>query len=147
MRDRVGSDREAGAQYYPYGDEVTSTANGTEKFGTYVRDAFTELDYADQRYYASSYGRFNTADQYMASAGPGDPGSWNRYAYVAGDPVNRVDPTGQEFMGAQDCMANPEQCQSDDGGGWGFGGPIFSSGPHPDLQYRQRFFWPESLSY
>jgi len=46
---------------------------------------------ADQRYYASSYGRFNTADPYQASAGPSDPGSWNRYSYVGGDPVNNHD--------------------------------------------------------
>ena len=43
-------------------------------------------DYADQCFYASIYGRFNTADQYMASAGPGDPGSWNRYSYTKVDP-------------------------------------------------------------
>lgn len=64
------------------------------KFGTYTRDSFTGLDYADQRFYASSYGRFNTADPYRASAGAGDPGSWNRYAYVGGDPVNVADPSG-----------------------------------------------------
>jgi hypothetical protein len=34
----------------------------------------------------------------MASGGPADPGSWNRYAYVAGDPVNRVDPSGREYI-------------------------------------------------
>ena len=47
-----------------------------------------------QRYYASTYGRFNTPDPYQASAGRGDPGSWNRYSYTRGDPVNRVDPGG-----------------------------------------------------
>ena len=34
----------------------------------------------DQRYYASSYGRFNTADRLASSAMAGNPGSWNRYA-------------------------------------------------------------------
>ena len=52
------------------------------------------LDYADQRFYASTYGRFNTADQYKASGGPNDPGSWNRYSYVQGDPINNTDPGG-----------------------------------------------------
>ncbi len=52
------------------------------------------LDYADQRFYASTYGRFNTPDPYQGSAGPGDPGSWNRYSYVGGDPVNRLDLAG-----------------------------------------------------
>jgi hypothetical protein len=36
-----------------------------------------------------------TADQYMASAGPKDPGSWNRYSCTRGDPVNNGDPSGQ----------------------------------------------------
>jgi RHS repeat-associated protein len=53
----------------------------------------------DQRFYASTYGRFNTPDPYQASAkganNPNNPGSWNHYAYAGGDPVNRVDPTGQ----------------------------------------------------
>lgn len=43
-------------------------------------DGFTGLDYADQRYYASSYGRFNTADTLASSAVAKDPGTWNRYA-------------------------------------------------------------------
>ncbi len=81
--------------YFPYGGERTVTGNGTEKFGTYYRDA-TGLDYADQRYYASNWGRFNTADPYRASGGGGDPGSWNRYAYVLNDPVNYLDPNGLE---------------------------------------------------
>jgi hypothetical protein len=34
---------------------------------TYNRDSFTGLDYADQRFYASSYGRFNSPDPYRAS--------------------------------------------------------------------------------
>jgi putative RNase toxin 44 of polymorphic toxin system len=36
-----------------------------------------------------------TADPYRNSAGPADPGSWNRYAYTRGDPVNRIDPSGR----------------------------------------------------
>src|SRR5579872_2781650 len=32
----------------------------------------------------------------MASGGPGDPGSWNRYAYANGDPVNLFDSLGLE---------------------------------------------------
>lgn len=94
FQDRLGTNRAGGARFYPYGDEITSTANDREKFGTYTRDSYTGLDYADQRFYASAYGRFNTADPYKASAGPKDPGSWNRYSYVQGDPVNRNDPHG-----------------------------------------------------
>jgi hypothetical protein len=35
-----------------------------------------------------------TPDPYIASGGPADPGSWNRYTYTRGDPVNRFDPGG-----------------------------------------------------
>jgi hypothetical protein len=49
-------------------------------------------DYADQRYYNSSMGRFWSPDR--GGASPGNPTSWNRYAYVNGDPVNLRDPRG-----------------------------------------------------
>jgi len=52
-----------------------------------------------QRYYASSYGRFNTVDPLQSSATPNNPVSWNRYAYVGGDPVNLLDPRGMEASG------------------------------------------------
>ena len=52
--------------------------------------------HADQRYYATGSGRFLSADPYKASAGPSDPGSWNRYSYTRGDPVGRYDPRGLE---------------------------------------------------
>jgi len=53
------------------------------------------LDYADQRFYASAYGRFNTPDRKRGSAHPKNPGSWNRYSYTLGDPINGNDPTGE----------------------------------------------------
>jgi hypothetical protein len=52
------------------------------------------MDWSGQMFYASTYGRFNTPDPARNSAGPTDPGSWNRYSYVGGDPVNRLDPAG-----------------------------------------------------
>jgi len=100
-QDRVGTNRADGARFYPYGEEIgTATANDHEKFATYQRDDYTKLDYADQRYYASSYGRFTTADRLASSAMASDPGSWNRYAYVGGDPVNRSDPSGRCYVDA-----------------------------------------------
>jgi RHS repeat-associated protein len=84
--------------YFPYGEERTSnglpTANNRDKFGTYFRDASTGLDYADQRYYSSQFGRFASSDPYQASGGTNDPSSWNRYGYVGGDPINRFDQSG-----------------------------------------------------
>jgi RHS repeat-associated protein len=94
FQDRVGTNRASGARFYPYGDEITSTSNNREKFGTYTRDGYTGLDYAGQRFYASSYGRFNTPDPTFSSVSVGDPDSWNRYGYVNGDPINSLDPNG-----------------------------------------------------
>jgi RHS repeat-associated protein len=95
--DRLGSVRANSSgesfRYYPYGEDRTATPDNREKFGTYTRDNPSQ-DYADQRYYGVGTGRFNTPDPYKASAGAGDPGSWNRYSYVEGDPVNFGDLAG-----------------------------------------------------
>jgi RHS repeat-associated protein len=107
--DRLGST----VKTYPYGVERPSaTTNGTEKFTGYFRDAETGLDYADQRYEQPGMGRFLTADPYMANNGgagdPANPGSWNRYAYTLGDPVNYHDPLGTEACPPDDPCAPPE---------------------------------------
>ncbi len=122
--DRVGSVRatEGGlvSEYYPYGEEISHTADGREKFGTYTRESssgLAGLDYANQRYYSSVYGRFTSADRYQASEGPADPGSWNRYSYTRGDPVNRLDPRG-----LWDCGADGTQFCIDSGDAGGAGG-------------------------
>ena len=83
-----------GSTYYPYGEEKTVTANDKDKFATYYRDSVSGLDYAQNRYYSSVYGRFLSADQLRQSAELDDPQSWNRYVYVGDDPVNWNDPEG-----------------------------------------------------
>jgi RHS repeat-associated protein len=111
-QDRVGTNRANGARFYPFGDEITSTSNDREKFATYTRDSYTGLDYADQRFYASTYGRFNTPDPSKITSGsagiPSDPSGWNMYSYSHGDPVNRIDPGGTD-----DCFPDdPLSCDS-----------------------------------
>ncbi len=106
VEDRLGTNRVSGARFYPFGDEITSTTNDREKFGTYTRDSYTGLDYADQRFYASTYGRFNTPDPKRRSAHARNPGSWNRYAYTLGDPVNGNDPTGLDDVGGYYSQGN-----------------------------------------
>ena len=93
--DRLGSDLTSGLKLMPYGEEIQppNVPNDRTKFATYHRDA-SGLDYADQRYYSPGTGRFMTSDPYLASGGAGSPSSWNRFAYVEGDPVNFVDPRG-----------------------------------------------------
>ena len=98
--DRLGSVVRKGTtnyKYAPYGQEIGgATANDTNKFATYTRDSLSGLDYALNRYYKPEWGRFTSPDPYQASGGPADPGSWNRYTYVGGDPVNYADPTGHD---------------------------------------------------
>ncbi|MFN8009261.1 MAG: RHS repeat-associated core domain-containing protein, partial [Terriglobia bacterium] len=90
--DRLGSVRNT-SRFYPFGEEQGS---GTipDKFATYYRDSSTGLDYAWHRYYGITIGRFTTPDPYRGSAKLADPQSWNRYTYVANDPVNRGDISG-----------------------------------------------------
>ncbi len=90
--DRLGSVRNW-SRYYPFGEEQGS-GYIPEKFATYYRDTSTSLDYAMNRYYGSTMGRFTTPDPYGGSANLENPQSWNRYAYVNNDPVNNNDPTG-----------------------------------------------------
>ena len=131
FRDRLGTDRATGARFRPFGDEITSTGND---FATYTNDSYTGLGYADQRFYASTYGRFNTPDPYQASGrgtnNPGDPGSWNRYAYVEGDPINNYDPRG---LDAED----PEDDDSSNAGAyWGYPFYYLAS---PGIQFLQAY--------
>ena len=121
--DRLGSV----GRFYPYAQEnPVASWEGREKFTGYFRDAETTLDYANQRYYLQAQGRFATPDPYMASGGPADPGSWNRYAYVGGDPVNRVDRNGLEIATCDPNTDGPicgfGGLGSGDGGGGGGGG-------------------------
>jgi RHS repeat-associated protein len=147
--DRLGSVRldDSGGRYSPtpYGEGGSSYVQ--DLFTGYTRDSGTGLDYANQRWYSSTYGRFTSADRYKASAGPNNPGSWNRYAYVTGDPINMVDPKGQFGLTAEYCNANPDdpgcndgQNQFDDCGGERFveagcvspGGGGAGDNSHPD---------------
>src|SRR5207245_5825119 len=91
LLDRLGSNRNA-SRYFPYGEEQQVTANDKDKFATYYRDQTTGLDYAQNRYYANTLGRFTNPDSHAGFTAI--PQSLNRYAYVQGDPVNFYDPSG-----------------------------------------------------
>jgi RHS repeat-associated protein len=84
---------------FPYGESWYSTGSGAPDkflFTSYARDSESGLDYAMARYYDSGLGRFCSADP--VSGSPGDPQTWNRYAYVRNDPVNLTDPSGQHWF-------------------------------------------------
>ncbi len=99
-QDRLGSNRNSGSRYYPWGEDRSTPSNDQVRFATYTRDSATLLDYADQRYYGNAQGRFMTPDPDAGSAKAGSPQSLNRYAYVMGDPTNSTDPTGTDGSSA-----------------------------------------------
>jgi RHS repeat-associated protein len=82
------------SDFYPFGGErpVTSSSGNPYKFTGYERDSESGLDYASARHYSSSLGRFLSPDP--VSGSPGNPQTWNRYAYVYNNPLNATDPSG-----------------------------------------------------
>jgi len=92
LTDRRGSVRNGGKSYYPFGEEIGTSANNAFKFAQTYRDSNSGLDYAHHRYYSSGMARFLSADP--ARARRHSPGSWNRHRYAGNDPVNRIDPLG-----------------------------------------------------
>jgi RHS repeat-associated protein len=68
--------------YFPYEEERQSPvlANNRDKLEAYFREAESGSDYADQRYYESSLGRFMTSDPMGTSAHVESPGSLGQFA-------------------------------------------------------------------
>jgi RHS repeat-associated protein len=93
--------------YWPFGPEADGSESDSErlKFTGHERDATPgttpgfDLDYMHARYYDANAGRFLAVDPTWVSADKGDPQSWNRYAYVGNDPVNKIDPDGKNPVG------------------------------------------------
>lgn len=87
------------ANFTPYGQEIlnpniSQTCSSNYKFTGYEYDSETGLYYAYARYYNPRLGRFMSPDPLMGSLS--NPQSLDRYAYVANDPLNLVDPSGMQ---------------------------------------------------
>ncbi len=81
--------------YYPFGEEIGSSANDQYKYASTYRDSTTGLDYAVNRYYASGMARFTTPDPLGHGAAKlTNSISWNLYVYSRNDPVNLLDASG-----------------------------------------------------
>ncbi|MGA3241713.1 MAG: RHS repeat-associated core domain-containing protein [Bryobacteraceae bacterium] len=81
-------------------------------------------DQLDQRYYNANMGAFWSPDPGgIKTANPRNPDTWNRYAYVAGDPVSFIDPHGRELCDSddQDCGGVDDSDPDQSGGGDGNG--------------------------
>ena len=114
--DNVGT-AATGGTFWPWGEQRTGSSSEQYGFATYWQDSESSLNYAHNRYYSSTVGRFLSPDPYQNSAGPNVPQSWNRYSYVLSDPINHFDPTGLDCadtnpigpltMGSPDCPTGP----------------------------------------
>jgi RHS repeat-associated protein len=81
--------------YAPYGGVRYSSGTMPTPYGfTGQRsDATTGVDYYGARYYDPVAGQFTSADSVVPGGGF-DPWGLSRYAYVEGNPIIRLDPTG-----------------------------------------------------
>jgi len=64
-------------------------------FTGHMKDSETGLNYMQARYYDPVIGRFLSIDP-VTFMDTGNPGMFNRYAYVHNDPINGIDPFGLE---------------------------------------------------
>jgi RHS repeat-associated protein len=88
----------------PFGDALSCT--GTDNFPTHftgqVHDNESNLDHFLFRQYTSTQGRWMHPDPAgLAAVDPGNPQTWNRYAYVNNNPLSYIDP-----FGLTDCPQN-----------------------------------------
>jgi RHS repeat-associated protein len=99
----TGGDKEVKGRYdyHPFGEEVSAGRVGNggpstvrKKFATYERDEENGLDFAQNRYYSYTHGRFTSVDPALVSASTRNPQSWNRYAYALNNPELYIDPLG-----------------------------------------------------
>ena len=80
--------------YVGLGDdfEIRDTAVFSVEIEAALNNTFQDLDYMHARYCSPWWGRFLTVDP--VGGNPKNPQSWNRYAYVLGNPLKYIDPDG-----------------------------------------------------
>jgi RHS repeat-associated protein len=80
-------------RYYPWGGTRYSTGTTPTSYRyTGQREAEVGLYYYGARFYDPALGRFIQADTIIPN--PGDPPSFDRFAYVRNSPLNYIDPSG-----------------------------------------------------
>jgi len=104
--------------YYPFGEELNLATDESPaerlKFTGHERDTTiaSSLDYMHARYYTASMGRFLSVDPLLPKGAMQSPQMWNRYSYVANNPMNRTDPDGKLLQIAGCGDTKSETCQT-----------------------------------
>ncbi|MGH6802580.1 MAG: RHS repeat domain-containing protein, partial [Methyloceanibacter sp.] len=115
--DHLGSVRLVSAQnmtairrdFKPFGEQIAGDPTGETtaplRFAAMERDRTdaSALDYDHARFHAPPVGRFLSVD--LMGGARSTPNSWNRYAYVLGNPIKYFDPSGL----ADQCVFNGER--------------------------------------
>ena len=91
----------------PFGEALTCSSPDYSPmhFTGKERDSESGLDNFETRYFGSSLGRFMSPDAANIAGDldeSGNPQSWNPYAYVRNNPINAVDPNGEDCVYAGD---------------------------------------------
>jgi RHS repeat-associated protein len=89
--------------YAPYGQVLNRSLRDGPGYTGHEEDPESSLVYMQQRYYDPQSGRFLSNDPVATTD---DGGNFNRYAYVGNDPMDRIDPTGDDAacVYAGDCQ-------------------------------------------
>jgi len=85
----------ADAAYAPFGEQYLPSATIDSVFTVATHDKTSDLRDFAYREYHPTQGRWLTPDPAgIGAADPTHPQSWNRYVYVTGNPLGRIDPYG-----------------------------------------------------
>ncbi len=80
-------------KYWPYGEETSGVPPAQSlSFCLMEKDAGATRYYDHARTHDHGMGRFLSPDRVGGS--PGNPQTWNRYAYTLGNPMKHIDPDG-----------------------------------------------------
>ncbi len=96
--------------YAPFGEQYATSGTSDPSFTGQNSDTVSSLYDFTFRRMSPSQGRWASPDPGgLAVVDPASPQTWNRYAYVANNPVNFIDPVGLQLLGPVQCSP-PNYC-------------------------------------
>jgi RHS repeat-associated protein len=126
--------------YAPFGEPYAETATTNRDFTGPTEDTAAGVYDFLFRQQSQSQGRWLVPDPAgLAAVDLTNPQTWNRYAYVANNPLSRIDPKGLYL-----CDSSEEDCNGPDLGGVGYfyGGAFSGTWSQNDWNnWESRQFW------